>query len=373
MKIPISINSLNRNFYFSMKNSNFSKLFKLNKISFCENLKKPSEIRLGNHNKNLNLNTNEEMKNKLIGKEKELFPSLYEKNGELKDKDNLKPAKLEENDLILNPNSENYLETMKKLPRKAQHIEFHKFMILKENFSNKKRFYMQRFIVACTVLVIGIYAFWVPLYRVVCEHAGLLTKTTVASYKDSKKFVDTTRKYTVNFHNEVDPDLPWEFYPQQDHVLINAGETCLIFYKARNKTDQPIVGLSVYDVHPQSAAFYFNKIQCFCFENQMLGPKEEVDLPVLFYLDPAIQEDKYVVDAGYFQLNLKYTFYFAKSQDLAKIMKKRLDEEKKNEEELNKRKQELNRKHGYEKYIIEESTNTLPGVNPLLKESKLLD
>ncbi len=77
-------------------------------------------------------------------------------------------------------------------------------------------------------------------------------------------------------------------------MYINAGETCLIFYKAKNKTDKPIVGLSIYDVQPQSCAVYFNKVQCFCFQNQLLGPYKEVDFPVLFYLDPAIQDDKFV-------------------------------------------------------------------------------
>ena len=83
----------------------------------------------------------------------------------------------------------------------------------------------------------------------------------------------TQRKFKVKFLAEVDEELPWVFQPEQDHVIVNAGETALAFYKAYNKTDKPIVGISIYQVQPEDASLYFNKIQCFCFENQMLHPK----------------------------------------------------------------------------------------------------
>jgi cytochrome c oxidase assembly protein subunit 11 len=287
----------------------------------------------------------------------------------INEEDGIKP--LTEEDLILDPNSPTYLEDMKKLPRTIQHIEFHKHLMLKRKKAETKRLYNQRVLFALGILLIGLFVFWVPLYRAVCEHAGFLVKTSVSDYKDYNKTINLGRKFKVNFESLVDDDLDWEFFPEQKFVYVNAGETCLIFYKARNKTNNPIVGLSVYDVHPQSCALYFNKVQCFCFENQMLGPNEEVDLPVLFYLDPSIQEDKYVIDYGHYDLNLKYTFYYAKKQELAKIMKKRLTEEKELEEELNKRKSDLNTKYGYEKYLIEENKSTLPGVNPLLRDFKI--
>lgn len=182
--------------------------------------------------------------------------------------------------------------------------------------------------------------------------------------------MNVTKKYTVKFIDEVDIDLPWEFKTLQDKVVINAGETCLIFYRARNKTDKPIVGLSVYDVHPQSLAFYFNKIQCFCFENQMLGPYEEVDLPVFFYIDPSIEDDPRLEDLTEFIL--KYTFYYAKRQDLAQVMIQHLKKEKEDQEKLKERKLELN-KQG-KNYSIEEPNTRisgLPGINPLISEYKV--
>jgi len=179
--------------------------------------------------------------------------------------------------------------------------------------------------------------------------------------------VNIHKKYLVKFHEEVDADIPWEFYPQQKEVYVNAGETCLIFYKARNKSDKPIVGISIYDVTPQVCALYFNKIQCFCFENQMLGPYEEVDLPVFFYIDPAITEDELIQNSGYYQMHLKYTFYYAKKQDMAKIMAKRLQEEKDNEAKLNAKKVQLNIQHGKDIYKLTNNT-TLPGVNPELRD-----
>ena len=182
--------------------------------------------------------------------------------------------------------------------------------------------------------------------------------------------MNVTKKFSVKFVDEVDVELPWEFKALQEKVIINAGETCLIFFRARNNTAEPIVGLSVYDVHPPTLAFYFNKIQCFCFENQMLGPYEEVDLPVFFYLDPSINDDPRLENLTEFIL--KYTFYFAKRQDLAKVMVEHLKKEKLDQEKLKERKIELN-KLG-RNYTIEEPNTRisgLPGVNPLLSEYKV--
>jgi cytochrome c oxidase assembly protein subunit 11 len=173
-------------------------------------------------------------------------------------------------------------------------------------------------------------------------------------------------KFTVKFINQVDDDLPWEFEAMQDQVTVHAGETCLVFYKAKNLTQEPIIGLSVYDIHPQSLSMYFNKIQCFCFENQMLGPLEEVDLPVFFYVDPAIHDDPELTVNR--EMVLRYTFYKAKRQDLAKIMTEHLKKEKEDKERLKQRKIELN-KQG-KNYVIDEDRGFtgLPGVNPELQE-----
>lgn len=273
---------------------------------------------------------------------------------------------------MIDPLSPNYLEELKKLSIQEQRIEFYKNLVTNYKRIEEEKGYQKRMIISILVLVIGLFALWIPFYRVICEHQGLSIKTTVATYKDSKKPVNNNLKFQVNFHHEVDEDLPWEFTAQQEKVQVNPGETCLVFYKARNKTDKPIVGLSVYDVQPQQCAYYFNKVQCFCFENQMLGPYEEVDLPVLFFLDPAIQEDKNFQTDIYLDLNLKYTFYMAKKQDLAAVMQKHLEQEKENERKLNEKKRELNLNYGFDKYEIKENENAaFAGLNPLLNEFRL--
>ncbi|NXT82692.1 COX11 protein, partial [Zapornia atra] len=88
------------------------------------------------------------------------------------------------------------------------------------------------------------------------------------------------------------------------------GETALAFYKAKNPTDKPIIGISTYNVIPFEAGQYFNKIQCFCFEEQWLNPQEEVDMPVFFYIDPEFVEDPKMAKVDL--ITLSYTFFEAK-------------------------------------------------------------
>lgn len=87
------------------------------------------------------------------------------------------------------------------------------------------------------------------------------------------------------------------------------GETALAFYDAENRTDEEIIGISSYNVTPAKAGIYFNKIQCFCFEEQRLKPKEHVEMPVFFFLDPEFANDPKMVDVD--EITLSYTFYKA--------------------------------------------------------------
>ncbi|XP_043353285.1 cytochrome c oxidase assembly protein COX11, mitochondrial isoform X2 [Dermochelys coriacea] len=88
------------------------------------------------------------------------------------------------------------------------------------------------------------------------------------------------------------------------------GETALAFYKAKNSTDKPVIGISTYNVVPFEAGQYFNKIQCFCFEEQRLNPQEEVDMPVFFFIDPEFAEDPRMANVDL--ITLSYTFFEAK-------------------------------------------------------------
>ena len=92
---------------------------------------------------------------------------------------------------------------------------------------------------------------------------------------------------------------------------MNAGETALSFYKVYNRSYRPIAGIAIYQIYPEEASLYFNKIQCFCFENQLLYPKESLELPLLFYLDPVIQHDKTIKD----EQEIFLTYHFFPSAD----------------------------------------------------------
>jgi cytochrome c oxidase assembly protein subunit 11 len=99
---------------------------------------------------------------------------------------------------------------------------------------------------------------------------------------------------------------------------VNAGETALAFYKVYNRSDKPIAGIAIYQIFPEECSLYFNKIQCFCFENQLLYPQEQVDLPVLFYLDPSISHDPNLTDLH--EIMLTYHFYPSADQTVAKVL-----------------------------------------------------
>ena len=99
------------------------------------------------------------------------------------------------------------------------------------------------------------------------------------------------RDLTVFFNADVSDSLPWKFTPTQRSVNIKPGESTLAFYTAQNNSDKSITGVSTYNVTPQQAGVYFNKIQCFCFEEQKLRPGEKIDMPVFFYVDPEFATD----------------------------------------------------------------------------------
>jgi cytochrome c oxidase assembly protein subunit 11 len=113
-------------------------------------------------------------------------------------------------------------------------------------------------------------------------------KQHAQKYEHKEKDISVFRKFRVSFLCHTQDEIPWEFEPSTPNMIINAGETALAFYKVYNRADRPIAGIAIYQVYPEECSLYFNKIQCFCFENQLLYPNESLELPLLFYLDPAI-------------------------------------------------------------------------------------
>jgi cytochrome c oxidase assembly protein subunit 11 len=144
----------------------------------------------------------------------------------------------------------------------------------------------------------------VPFYDWFCRVTGFSGVTAVAS-GDSEIILDKTIK--IRFDASLERDMPWNFKPVQREMTLRIGETGLAFYEAYNPTDRPVAGSASYNVAPFDAGGFFAKIDCFCFEEQVLQPGERVQMPVTFYVDPAIVEDR---DAKYAKsITLSYTFY----------------------------------------------------------------
>mgnify|MGYP000296597633 CR=1 FL=1 len=155
------------------------------------------------------------------------------------------------------------------------------------------------------VLVMGALA-WasVPLYDWFCRVTGFGGVTGVSEVAPDE-VLDQTIK--IRFDGSLNSNMPWEFKPVVREMELKIGETGLAFYEAYNPTDRPIAGSASYNVYPYEAGGFFNKIDCFCFEEQVLEPGERVQMPVTFYVDPEIVADR---DAKYVHaITLSYTFY----------------------------------------------------------------
>ncbi|XP_033840484.1 cytochrome c oxidase assembly protein COX11, mitochondrial [Periophthalmus magnuspinnatus] len=168
------------------------------------------------------------------------------------------------------------------------------------------------YIAAAGVGMIGLSYAAVPLYRLYCQATGL-GGTAVAGHDSSvveHMSPVKERVLKVTFNADTHASIQWNFRPQQSEIYVVPGETALAFYKAKNPTDKPIIGISTYNVVPFEAGQYFNKIQCFCFEEQRLNPHEEVDMPVFFYIDPEFDSDPRMARVN--TITLSYTFFEAK-------------------------------------------------------------
>tara|TARA_A100001015_G_scaffold307794_1_gene404280 strand:- start:501 stop:995 length:495 start_codon:yes stop_codon:yes gene_type:complete len=117
-----------------------------------------------------------------------------------------------------------------------------------------------------------------------------------------------SKELLVRFDANIDKDLPWKFTPKQKNISVKSGENTLVFYYAENISDSDIIGTAIYNVTPYKAGKYFNKIHCFCFEEQLIKAGEKILMPVSFFIDPAIDDDPYLKDVD--TITLSYSFYF---------------------------------------------------------------
>lgn len=146
----------------------------------------------------------------------------------------------------------------------------------------------------------------VPLYRMFCQATGFNGTTQRATAAQAAGVKATGRPITVRFDANVGPNLPWIFKPEQVTQDGRIGERKMAFFTARNTSNRPIVGRAVFNVTPEETGAYFHKIQCFCFNEQRLEPGQEVRMPVIYYVDPAMLNDANAADTP--EITLSYTF-----------------------------------------------------------------
>ena len=161
--------------------------------------------------------------------------------------------------------------------------------------------------VICTSVVFGMvglaYAS-VPLYRLFCQATGF-NGTTLRTAAPSTHVLD--QPVRVRFDANVAPGLSWDFVPETTTANLKIGENALAFYKVTNRSTVAQVGTATFNVTPEQAGAFFNKVQCFCFTEQRLEPGETVEMPVSFFVDPAIVDDP---DGKYIRaITLSYTFH----------------------------------------------------------------
>ena len=144
----------------------------------------------------------------------------------------------------------------------------------------------------------------VPFYNWFCKVTGFGGITNTA---EAGSDVILEQTITVRFDASIDRDMPWTFKPAQREMTLRIGETGLAFYEAHNPLDVPVAGQAAYNVTPYEAGVFFDKIECFCFTEQVLQPGETVMMPVSFFVDPAIVDDR---EGQYIHtITLGYTFY----------------------------------------------------------------
>lgn len=154
--------------------------------------------------------------------------------------------------------------------------------------------------------MVGVAFAAVPLYTLFCQVTGYGGTPKVATGQHPARNPDGL-SMDVRFDANVARDLPWVFRPVQQKVTVSLGEETLAHYTARNTGRTPLVGTATFNVTPFKAAQYFTKIECFCFTEQRLEPGQEISMPVVFYIDPAIASDPNARDVG--TVTLSYTFF----------------------------------------------------------------
>jgi cytochrome c oxidase assembly protein subunit 11 len=151
----------------------------------------------------------------------------------------------------------------------------------------------------------------VPLYSMFCQVTGFggTTQRATEAQAASAEKAATGKTMSIRFDASLASGMPWQFRPEKVTETVTIGQRDMAFFIAKNNSAVPITGTATFNVEPEQAGPYFNKIQCFCFEEQTLQPGEEVRMPVLFFVDPKALDDPNM--KGVTQITLSYTFHKA--------------------------------------------------------------
>eukprot|EP00667_Euglena_gracilis_P017639 EG_transcript_18631 len=151
----------------------------------------------------------------------------------------------------------------------------------------------------------------IPVYKLYCQHFGgqVFDQDGIEGPVKDKLLPPGERKemVTVHFSAETHPSLPVQFVPCQTRMEVLVGEPTLAFFACYNTTAETQYGVATYTIYPPTAAWYFNKLQCFCFEEQRIKPHEYIELPVFFYIEPDFSNDPNTLNAS--DIILSYTFF----------------------------------------------------------------
>ncbi|ACA84477.1 cytochrome c oxidase assembly protein [Shewanella woodyi] len=165
--------------------------------------------------------------------------------------------------------------------------------------SNKKLISM---LIAGAIGMFGFGFALVPLYDVLCEQLGINGKTSNTASSYQAMTIDKSRTVTVEFMAQIQSDMPWEFTPEMKRMQVHPGELIRTNFKAINLSMEETLGQAIPSVSPGQGAAYFNKTECFCFNQQRLTAKASAELPLIFFVDPDLPE-------SISTLTLSYTLY----------------------------------------------------------------
>jgi cytochrome c oxidase assembly protein subunit 11 len=157
---------------------------------------------------------------------------------------------------------------------------------------------------AASLAMLGLSSAALPLYRLFCAATGFAGTPRAAP---AAPLARGERTLTVRFDANVASGLAWKFAPETAELTLRTGDTATVYYKATNMSDRETLARAMYNVSPERAGAYFAKITCFCFGEQKLGPRETLELPVVFFLDPALEQDAGF--SGVQAITLSYTYF----------------------------------------------------------------